>query len=198
MAHGVPILDDDFRVCAAGKGDDGGVEGVNRMLVTWSQLAAADRDRNGRQRYRFVGLLDNDPAGRIGLSRLTTFTSRLQEFRDIFLLFPTMPILDSRGMPYIQDSFRQLSKSVGDSRFEIEDLVSPKLLRRFEQLYPSEVRKREPFGTRLHYHFTGPGKSKFKVFVLENGSVEDFCDFFVVIKALRSYLGLDHSKIRVQ
>ena len=68
MAHGVPILDDDLRVCAAGKGDDGGVEGVNRMLVTWSQLSAADRDRNGKQRYRFIGLLDNDPSGRIGLT----------------------------------------------------------------------------------------------------------------------------------
>jgi hypothetical protein len=192
---GVPIIDGSFRICAAGRGDDGGVEGVNRMLVTAYQLAAADRHPNGRPRYRFVGLLDNDPAGRRGIRRLTSFTSRIQEAQDIFLLYPDMPLCDGRGMPHVRQRLRQLRDSFGDSRFEIEDLMAPSFLTRFEQSTPDAIIKKEPLGPRFHYHFSERGKVAFRKHALSEGSAEDYAGFFAVAKALRSYLGVDHSGI---
>ena len=195
VTYGVPIIDEHFRLCAAGKGDDGGVEGVNRMLVTSHQLASADRDPSGRQRYRFIGLVDNDPAGRLGIRHLTSFTSRLQKYRDIFALFPDMPVRDHRGMAYVQQEMKQLSKGMGNSRFEIEDLMSPKFLIRFEQLFPSAIIKKQEVASRFHYHFSGPGKAEFLRFALKEATAEDFVEFFAVAKALRSYLNVKHSQI---
>ncbi len=196
QAFAVPILDAHFQVCAAGQRDDGGVEGVNRMLVTAQQLAVGDRHRDGGQRYRFIGLLDNDPAGRRGLNRLTDFTSRLQAFRDIFLLFPDMPICDNRGMAYVQEKSRHLKKHFNNSRFEIEDLISERLVTRFEKLFPGAIVNKEHSGTRHHYHFSRAGKVEFQKFALSEGKAEDFADFFAVTKALRSYLQVDHAQIR--
>ena len=87
----VDIFGGDFAVLAAGRGDDGGVDGVNRRLNAARQIAEADVGPDGTSKFRFIGLFDNDEAGRRAMSRACNFDRRVVRYQDIFLLNPVMP-----------------------------------------------------------------------------------------------------------
>ena len=62
-------------------GDEGGVDGLNRRLNAARQLADADRSPDGSLKYRFIGLFDNDNAGRQAVSNACDFDRRLPALR---------------------------------------------------------------------------------------------------------------------
>jgi hypothetical protein len=60
--YNTAVLGDRMSILPAGKGDNGGVDGVNRRLNAARQMADADRGPDGNLRHRFIGLYD-----RVGL-----------------------------------------------------------------------------------------------------------------------------------
>ncbi|TDX61901.1 hypothetical protein EDE12_1122 [Methylosinus sp. sav-2] len=194
QAHGRSILDADFSIVAAGKEDDGGVDGVNRRLNTMRQLADADRDLSGALRHRFVGLLDNDQAGRSAFNVACSFDRRIEPYVDIFLLHPIMPhfganIADRRmEMARINRPFARMD-------WEIEDLCSERILIAFEQATPGAVLARETKNGRVHREFEKKAKRKLKQFFIENATVDDAREFLVLLQTLRNYLDLTYNYI---
>ncbi|HET9904090.1 MAG TPA: hypothetical protein VFQ27_10375, partial [Xanthobacteraceae bacterium] len=69
-ATGAELLAD-LAIVPAGVGDRGGTQGVIRELVCLRGYARTCLSQNGRPLYRFVGLFDNDKAGRqaVGAAR---------------------------------------------------------------------------------------------------------------------------------
>jgi hypothetical protein len=193
-ATGRAIIDDDFSIISAGHGDDGGVEGVNRGLVAFRQMAEADRDEAGALRHRFIGLFDNDHAGRTAFNLAPRFCRRIVPCVDIFLLQPVMPpvtngILD----PQIEATRCNLPYSGMD--WEIEDLCSDRLLNKFEMQNPRAVLKRVTKNNRTHREFSRSSKSKITRFFINEAKFEDALQLLNLLKSLRSYLSAENDFI---
>jgi hypothetical protein len=193
--HGRPILDSDFNVVAAGQRDDGGVDGINRRLNACRQLADADRDQFGAIIYRFVGLYDNDRAGRNALSIASRFDRRLAAYVDLFLLHPVMPI----GGPSVTDlgqEVTRINRQFAGLDWEIEDLCSERLLAAFESGNPRSVTGRRTAAGRTHREFNRGAKPELRRYFLQYADIGDAREMLALLKALRSYVGIDHSFIR--
>ena len=63
-SSGASLIGHDMAIVSAGYGEDGGCSGVVRELVVLRQLALTYLFPNGKPRYRFIALFDNDRAGR--------------------------------------------------------------------------------------------------------------------------------------
>jgi hypothetical protein len=192
--HGRAIFDLDFSVVAAGFGDDGGVDGVNRRLNMMRQIADADRDRNGAIIYRFFGVLDNDRAGRNALQAACTFDRRLIAYRDIMLLHPVMPVLANASAD-LRHEILQANRQFSRLDWEIEDLCSQRLLAEFEVANPRAITARQIVGGRIHREFDRRSKPELKRYFIREADIEDAREMLVLLKALRSYVGLPHEFI---
>ncbi|WP_162599090.1 hypothetical protein [Pseudomonas aeruginosa] len=82
---------EDLAFLAAGEREQGGVDGLLRELITFRSLGRNVMDANGKQIYRFVGLFDNDHAGRRAIATAKS-VGGLLEYRDVFRLMPIMPL----------------------------------------------------------------------------------------------------------
>lgn len=189
-----PIFDDDFAIVAAGRGDDGGVDGINRRLNTMRQLSEVDPDIRGASRHRFVGLFDNDAAGRSAFAVASSFDRRVEPYVDIFLLHPILPppmngVLDRRM------EVAKLNLPYARLDWEIEDLCSERLLLNFETLNPSYVLNRETKNGKVHREFIKSAKPELKRHFLNNATIEDAQGFLALLKNLRHHLGLTHEFI---
>jgi hypothetical protein len=192
--HGVPIVGDQVAILAAGKGDDGGVDGLNRRFNAARQIADADRGPDGSLRYRFIGLYDNDRAGRRGVTSACEFDRRLRRCGDLFLLHPVMPVAAGADHATLQRRFADENASFGRLDWEVEDLVSERLLTDFEAVHPGAVMHRFGGGGRTHREFTREGKFRLHEFVRKHARLEDVIEVVKLIRALRDYhrLAIDH------
>ncbi|SMF85739.1 hypothetical protein SAMN06265365_1761 [Tistlia consotensis] len=190
----VPILGGDIAILAAGKGDDGGVDGVNRRLNAIRQAADFDRDRDGALRYRFIGLYDNDRAGQRGIDAACRFDRRLQKYKDLFLLRPIMPLSSGEGNLSLRERFELGNAPFDGLDWEVEDLVSERLLLDFLNKEPQAVTKTVEANGRKHREFSREGKYKLREFVVGKAVLEDVMGTIKLIRALRDYLGvrIDH------
>lgn len=189
-ATGRAIIDDDFAIISAGHGDDGGVEGVNRGLVTFRQMAEADRDEAGALRHRFIGLFDNDHAGRTAFNLAPRFCRRIVPCIDIFLLQPVMPPATNGIMdPQIEATRCNLPYSGMD--WEIEDLCSERLLQKFEMQNPRAILKKVTKNNRTHREFSRSTKSKMMRFFINEAKFEDLFHILNLLKVLRGYLKVE-------
>lgn len=194
-AQGGNIFDSDFAVVAAGFRDDGGVDGVNRRLNMMRQLADADRDGSGAIIYRFIGLLDNDRAGRNALETACKFDRRLAAYSDLVLLHPVMPVLTPSTINLEREIFTANQQFRGLD-WEIEDLCSQRLLTAFEAAHPRSIAGRRSVGGRIHFDFERRAKPDLKRFFLREAALEDVGEMLSLLKALRSYAELPHQFIR--
>jgi hypothetical protein len=195
-AHGRSLFDQDFVVVAAGQGDDGGVDGVNRMLVTMRQNALADPDRNGRVRYRFGGLFDKDYAGKRAFNLATQFDPSVVRYRDIFLLQPIMPAIgDGTSDRMIEATQANLPYS--DLDWEMEDLCSERFLQEFASRNPSLAPKKIVKSGRIHREFTRNAKKQLVRDFCAHATLQDAQDMIKLIKYLRGYMGVPHHHIQI-
>lgn len=199
-AFGVPLIDDDFRFLVAGERDKGGADSVAQMLVTMTQLASEDLLPDGQRRARFVGLFDNDPAGRRAFDWATASDGRIAAHRDAFKLLPDMPVAGDGGMPRVTGRILKTEcKFVShDHRFEVEDLLSSNFFARLEAEKPGSVRSRHLCGPHVHYRFSSSGKLDCRKLAMSQGTKDDFNSFFKIVRALRSYVNVPHAGIQVQ
>jgi hypothetical protein len=192
-ARGRPILDSDFAVVAAGRGDDGGVEGVNRRVQLMRQLADVDRDEAGSLRHRFVGLLDGDAAGRSALVVACRFDRRIEAYVDLFLLRPVMPTFGVGVDRSIAVTTANLP--VGQLDWEIEDLCSQEMLSRFERENPGAVVSKIKRGGFVHHEFQRAAKPKLCQMFVGSATLADAAGMLALLRTMRAYLGLEHEFI---
>jgi hypothetical protein len=192
--HNTNIFDADFAVVAAGERDDGGVDGINRRLNTVRQLADVDRDSTGALRHHFVGLFDNDAAGREALKTACRFDRRLTAYEDLFLLHPVMP-LKTTGSLTNQSHILQANRQFLGLNWEIEDLCSEPLLSDFERANPGAVRSRQVISGRVHREYNRRAKPDLKRFFLQRAVLADAREMVLLLKAIRSYRGLPYAYI---
>lgn len=194
QARGRPVLDADFSVVAAGRGDDGGVDGVNRRLNLVRGLADVDRDAEGRIRHRFVGLLDNDGAGRGALAIACRFDPRVEPYADLFVLRPVMP-----PFPIGRDKAMEVAAAniaCAQLDWEIEDLCSERVLARFERENPGAVLSRVQCGDFVHREIDRSAKAELRRLFIETATIEDASGMIHLLKAMRGYLGVSVSFVQ--
>ncbi|OEO31727.1 hypothetical protein VW23_001040 [Devosia insulae DS-56] len=160
-------------------------------------MADADRGPEGELRHRFIGLFDNDRAGRRALARACEFDRRLVPYQDVFLLQPVMPVALVQGVARLRADGIALNKGLEALDWEIEDLLSQRLLANFEQRFPDCVLDTHNVRGKYHREFTRQGKVELRKYALAHATVADVDDILRLVKALRSYFGLLHSDISI-
>lgn len=195
--YGVRLLGNECSVLAAGYGDDGGVEGVNRKLTLMRQMAEADADHNGRIRNRFIGLYDNDLAGRRAVQMITNFDRRIRRCRDVFLLHPVMPLKRGVDPKTLEDRFDKENAPYRTLDWEIEDLISTDFYRAFESDYPTAIAGHMRLADKIHRNITSDGKRNLLSFIRSYAALEDMLDVVKLLRALRDYLHLQSDHIVV-
>jgi hypothetical protein len=112
----------DGRRCSPG-GDAGGVDGVVRLLNGFRFMAPSCLLPNGRQKYRFVGLFDDDRAGREAVRRARELDKSAIEYRDVFRMRPVMPLHTDRDPSSLQKRFEAENLPYRGIDWELEDLL---------------------------------------------------------------------------
>ncbi|WP_065332134.1 hypothetical protein [Tritonibacter mobilis] len=189
------LFDSGFAVFEAGLKDDGGVQGVVRELQTLRQMASQDATNLMTER-KFVGLFDNDHAGREHARMLCEMDFRVKHYRDVFLLHPIMPVSNGVLGPELQRRAEAQNSSCAGLDWEIEDFLSEDLVREFCNGHPRAlIRKYEKAG-RVHHEFSRAGKAKLQAYAVEEALIEDMIEVIHLICSLRDYLGLEHEAMR--
>lgn len=194
IKRGRHLLDGELAIVASGQGDDGGVDGVNRRLNFFWQLAEGERDADGAVRYRFIGLFDKDAAGRGAFAVASRFDRRIQPYVDIFLLHPVMPSFTpghDRSM-----EIAQVNLPFARIDWEIEDLCSERIWTIFEAEHPGAVLDKRVAGGCTHRELLPAKKSELKRIFLAQATFADAVGFIGLLRMLRIYLRLDHDFIQ--
>jgi hypothetical protein len=189
------LFDSGFAVFEAGLKDDGGVQGVVRELQTLRQMASQDAASLMTER-KFVGLFDNDDAGRKHARMLCEMDFRVVNYRDVFLLHPIMPVANGALGPELRQQAETQNLSCTGLDWEIEDFLSEDLIRGFCNDYPSALIRRYEMAGRVHHEFTRAGKGQLQAYVTQEALVEDIIELVRLICTLREYLGLEYEEMR--
>lgn len=187
---GSRLLEPDLNIVAAGDGDKGGAGGVGRELMILRNIARTCLTEAGAPRYRFIGLFDNDEAGRKAIVRVRGLDNSLLEFKDLFRLWPVMPTDCNLDPGALQKAFLLSNASHKGLDWEIEDYLSDEFVEQFCVDHPTARARIRSEGGRTHRDFTRDGKARLHRFIRENAIFQDVKPIVGVIKALRFYLGL--------
>lgn len=112
---GLNLIGRDLAIVAAGEADRGGTSGVIRELICLRGLARTCLLQNGRPRYRFIGLFDNDRAGKQAVRQARDIDGSLLEYKDLFRLWPVMPLPRNLDPGSVQKTFEN-ENNIGSSR----------------------------------------------------------------------------------
>jgi len=182
---GVCLLDESFRIVAAGRGDRGGVDGVVRELITLRNMAQYILTPGGKQKYKFAGLFDNDFAGQRAITQACSFDSGIVEFRDVFRLWPEMPIAGINDPVVVKNKYSLANGRLPDLNWELEDFLPADMFADFGREYPRQIRAQKMIGPYTHYELSKDGKENFRRHVLDNAMHSDVRRLIDVIRALR-------------
>ena len=189
-ATGIHLLGNSLAVVCAGTGDRGGTRGVIRELTVLRGFAKIYLLPNGRSRYRFIGLFDNDKAGRQAVSSRDSDTSVL-EYKDVFRLQPVMPATGNLDPKALQATFERENAAHKGKDWELEDVLPSNFVETFLNEHPNALVRAAPAGDgKVHRDFTKDGKALLHRFARENAMRQDLVGVVEVLKALRFYCGL--------
>ncbi|MBI9147988.1 hypothetical protein JEV41_06550 [Pseudomonas aeruginosa] len=180
---------EDLAFLAAGEREQGGVDGLLRELITFRSLGRNVMDANGKQIYRFVGLFDNDHAGRRAIATAKS-VGGLLEYRDVFRLMPIMPLPGNLDQKTVEAAFKKNNESYRGMDWEIEDLISEELALAFIEEFGEAVKTNIAKADKTHREFTKDGKAKFHRYIKENAIRQDLEEVLKLISALRYYFNL--------
>ena len=189
-ATGINLLGEDLAIVAAGVGDRGGTTGVIRELVCLRGLARTCLLPNGRPRYRFVGLFDNDRAGRDAVKTARYLDNSILEYKDVFRLWPVMPKAGNLDPGTMQKTFERENEPYKGLDWELEDLLPKSLMDGFISDFCSAVAHTNTIGDKVHRDLTRDGKAKLHRFVRLHAVLDDVRHVVEVLKTLRYYLVL--------
>ena len=189
-ACGVDVYADGLSFVAAGKGDRGGASGVIRELTTLRSLSEHRLDAGGRPVYRFVGLLDNDAAGRRAVKNARSYDPGIQEYRDILRIRPVMPVTGNLDPKTLERNFDKLNTQYERLDWELEDLLPRGLLEAFSNTHPAAIRDKVEMAGRVHWKLTAEGKGKLHRYVKAKATYADLAGATDVIRSIRFVLNL--------
>lgn len=187
---GVDLLGGELAIVAAGAGDQGGTRGVIRELVCLRGLARTCLLPNGRPRYRFVGLFDNDKAGRQAVSAARNLDTSILEYKDVFRLWPVLPSGGNLDPKTLQKSFDRENTHYNGLDWELEDLLPEQFFDAFLADHPNAVTKTTSIGGKIHRDLTRDGKAHLHRFVKRYAMHEDLLSVIDVLRAIRFYVCL--------
>jgi hypothetical protein len=189
-ATGLNLLGPDLAIVAAGQGDLGGTRGVVRELLILRGIARTLLLPNGKPQYRFVGLFDNDKAGRQGVKELRDLDTSIIEFKDVFRLWPAMP--NPRGLDPgdIRRNFEAHNADFKGMDWELEDLLPKSFLDAFFAEHHNAIARTASAGKKIHRELTDDGKARLHRYVKQHAMREDLSMVIETLKCLRAHLGL--------
>ena len=188
--NNIDLLDDDLSIVSAGSGDHGGANGVIRELIALRGMARTCLLPNGSLRYRFIGLLDNDIAGKRAIKTGRTMDTSIIEYRDLFRLQPVMPLPGNLDPGTVKKSFERENADYKELYWELEDLLPQDFIEVFRQDNPQAINRRNSIYNKVHQDFTPDGKAQFHRFIREYANHKDLGEVINVLKAIRYYLNL--------
>lgn len=187
---GSVLLGEDLAIVAAGERDRGGVRGVVRELVALRGMSRTCLLPSGRPRYRFVGLVDNDSAGRRAVSLAHEIDSSILEYKDVFRLSPVMPFVSNLDPANVRKTFEQENHSFSGLDWELEDLLPDQFIEAFLSEYPYAGQRDTSINGQVHRKFTPDGKANLHQFVRVHAMHDDLSGVIRVLRSLRHYLAL--------
>lgn len=190
IAAGGLLLGDEICIVAAGQRDRGGTYGVARELITLRSMVPLVLDRDGRPAYRVIGLLDNDEAGRRIIRDVLRMDRSATEFHDIIALPPVPPVFSELNPVGRQRECDLANLPYRGLDWEIEDALSPRLLRIFDQKHPGMVTRRDKRSGKTHHEITRAGKSKLHQLVHRETTLDDLVGVIQIVDMIRSLLGV--------
>lgn len=185
---GVNLLNNDIAVVAAGERDRGGTHGVIRELNALRQMAQVCLLPDGRPRYRFIGLFDNDKAGKAAVKNAHVMDTSILEYRDVFRLWPIMPLPGNLDTGSVQRAFEKENASYKGLDWELEDLLPQSFIEAFIGDHPSAISHTTLMGEKVHRDLTRDGKAHFHRYIKQNAVHSDMNSVIHVIKAIRLYM----------
>ena len=187
---GVDLYANGLSVVASGIGDQGGAKAVVRELSALRCMAHASLTPDGRGKYRFVGLFDNDDAGRRAVAGAHSWDSSLIEYRDVFRLRPMMPRSGGLAPGALKRLFRVRNAGYEAMDWELEDLIDADFVAAFVSDFTGVLRDATTVGAKVHRRFTPDGKAKLHRYVREHAMWQDVELVVDVLWSMRYYLGL--------
>ena len=151
---GTALLGSELAIVAAGIGDLGGTRGVIRELHCLRGLARGCLLPNGRPRYRFVGLFDNDKAGRQAVGAARDLDSSIIEYKDVFRLRPVMPLPGNLDPVSVGRAFDQQNATYKGLDWELEDFLPPEFLDAFVAEHPTAISHTKTLSQKIHRDLT--------------------------------------------
>jgi len=187
---GIDLLGDKMAIIAAGIGNNGGAKGVCRELVSFKNMASTCLLPNGRPKYRFIGLFDNDNAGRQAISDIRKTDISILEYRDVFRLCPVMPLNENQDMTFLRNKFEQENLLYKGLDWELEDLVPDSFSMLLIDENPFLLRGSQPINDKVHREWTPDGKAKLIRLVKENAMHSDLLAFIAILNAFRQFFNI--------
>ena len=187
---GLDLLGDRLAIIAAGEGDNGGAKGVGLKLINFKYIAKYCLDQNGRPKYRFIGLFDNDNAGRRAISNTCNSDTSILEYKDVFRLFPTMPSTTNRDPDALRRIFEEENEKYKGLDWELEDLLPEALTNDFFADFPIAIVRKNCIKGKVHRDLTRDGKGRLHQFVKQNAISSDMVAVIGVLRAFWQYLGI--------
>jgi hypothetical protein len=105
-----------------------------------------------------------------------------------------MPLAAGASHATLRQRFETENAAFSGLDWEIEDLLSDRLLSAFQKAEPTKILNARELGGRKHRDFTSAGKFQLREFAKKHASLEDCADVIRLIRALRDYhcLPIDH------
>jgi len=195
---GIDLLGNKLAIIAAGEGDDGGAKGVCRELVVFKNISGRYLLPSGRPKYRFIGLFDNDKAGRQAVSDVRKTDTSILEFKDVFRLWPVMPQSPNRDPDSLRKSFELENGryKIGTCiDWELEDLLPKTLTDVFLDDFPTAVIRSNHIHDKTHRDWTPDGKAQLHRFIKQNAIRSDLDAVIGVLRVFWHYLGIKPDSI---
>jgi len=188
QSTGVDLLAGGFSILAGGEAERGGARGVVRELTTLRSLARSVRLPDGRPRYRFIGLVDDDKAGREAIKGARMVDSSVMEYKDLFRLRPHMIVNTNLDPKTLRKSFEDANRRYNTLDWELEDLLPEDMVDSFLADFPTATPRVTRQHGRTHRDFSWDGKHRLHKFVEQHAFGTDLDSVAHVIRAMRYYL----------
>lgn len=187
---GLDLLGDRLAIIAAGERDEGGVKGVCRELVSFKNMAKYCLLPNGRPKYRFVGLFDNDNAGRQAINDVRKIDTSILEYKDVFRLWPIMPHSSNLDVEVIRKSFVAENEKYKNLDWELEDLLPASFSESIIIENPNLQYRSHPVEDKIHREWSPDGKAKLHRLTIQNAIYKDLEAVIKVLYAFWHYLNI--------
>ena len=157
---------------------------------TLRNLGGAHLSPAGKPLYRFLGLFDDDTAGRNAITGARNIDVSILEYRDVLRLRPVMPASGNLDPPALTRSFESLNAPHKGINWELEDLISEDLFMLFIEEYPTALISSREAGGAVHRELTPDGKRKLLKFCNDHADLTSLRPVINMVRALRHYLRL--------